>query len=262
MVLLGYSALLMNIGFLGTGHITYSIILGIFKSKLKIKKIYISPRNRLISKKLRKKFKKIAISKNNQQLIDKSNWVFLAVTPQVGHRILSGLKFKKSHNIISFISTINLEKLKKYTKTKNITRVIPLPFIGIRKGPVIIYPKNKKIKNFFDKLGKSIELNNEKISKNFWTTSSLMAPFYNFMMVTSNWLVQKGVNKKIAEDYTRELFLALSQDTIFKNKLSLKQLVSESQTPGGINAQALRELKKKKFYKIQQKVLNSVFKRF
>ena len=47
-----------------------------------------------------------------------------------------------------------------------------------------------------------------------------------------------------------------------KNKLSLKQLVSESQTPGGINAQALKELKKKKFYKVQQKVLNSVFKRF
>ncbi len=119
-----------------------------------------------------------------------------------------------------------------------------------------------RVRKFFDKLGKTIEINNEKISKNFWTTSSFMAPFYNLMMVTSNWLVQKGVNKKAAEDYTKELFMALCQDSIFKNKLSLKQLVSESQTPGGINAQALRELKKKKFYKIQQKVLNSIFKRF
>ena len=42
----------MNIGFLGTGHITSSVIEGIFKSKLKIKKIYISPRNRPIAKKL------------------------------------------------------------------------------------------------------------------------------------------------------------------------------------------------------------------
>ena len=89
-----------------------------------------------------------------------------------------------------------------------------------------------------------------------------MAPFYHMMANTSNWLVRRGVNRKAAEDYTREFFLALSQDSIFKNKLSLKQLTSESQTPGGINAQALRELKKKKFYKIQQKVLNSVFKRF
>ena len=252
----------MKIGFLGTGHITSSVIEGIFKSKLKIKKIYISPRNRLISKKLSKKFKKVSISNNNQQLIDKVNWVFLAVTPKVGNRILKDLNFRKSQKVISFISTINLEKLKKYTRNKNITRVIPLPFIGIRQGPVIICPRDKRVKRFFDKLGKTIEIKNEKITKNFWTTSSFMAPFYQIMAVTSNWLVRRGVNRKAAEDYTRELFLALSQDSIFKNKLSLKQLVSESQTPGGINAQALRELKKKKFYKIQQKVLNSVFKRF
>ena len=252
----------MKIGFLGTGHITSSVIEGILKSKLKIKTIYISPRNRLISKKLGKKFKKVSIAKNNQQLIDMANWVFLAVTPKVGHRILKDLNFKKSRKIISFISTINLEKLKKYTKNKNITRVIPLPFIGIRKGPVIICPRDKRVKNFFDKLGKTIEIKNEKISKNFWTTSSFMAPFYHMMATSSDWLVRRGVNKEAAEDYTREFFLALSQDSLFKKKLSLKQLTSESQTPGGINAQALKELKKKKFYKIQQKVLNSVFKRF
>ena len=79
----------MKIGFLGTGHITSSIIEGIFKSKLKIKKIYISPRNRLISKKLGKKFKKVSIAKNNQQLIDMANWVFLAVTPSVGKKIIN-----------------------------------------------------------------------------------------------------------------------------------------------------------------------------
>ncbi len=252
----------MKIGFLGSGHITSSVIEGIFKSKLKIKTIYVSPRNKLISKKLSKKFKKVTISKNNQQLIDMSSWVFLAITPKVGHKILAKLKFKKNHKIISFISTININKLKNYTKSKNIVRVIPLPFIGIRKGPIVIYPNDKKIKKFFDKLGKTLQINNEKISKNFWTTSSFMAPFYNMMLITSNWLVRRGVNKKVAEDYTRELFMALCQDSIFKNKLSLKQLVRESQTPGGINAQALTELKKKKFYKIQQKVLNSVFKRF
>ena len=252
----------MKIGFLGTGHITSSVIEGILKSKLKIKKIYISPRNRLISKKLTRKFKKITVSKNNQHLIDASNWVFLAVTPKVGHKILIELNFKEKHKIVSLISTINLEKLKKYTKNKNITRVIPMPFIGIKKGPVIICPRDKKVKKFFDKLGKSIEIKNEKISKNFWTTSSFMAPFYHMMATSSDWLVRRGVNKEAAEDYTREFFLALSQDATYKKKLSLKQLTSESQTPGGINAQALKELKKKKFYKIQQKVLNSVFKRF
>ena len=252
----------MKIGFLGSGHITTSVIEGIFKSKLKIKKIYISPRNRLVSKKLSKKFKKVSVSKNNQQLINHVNWVFLAITPNVGHKILKKLKFKKDQKIISFISTIDVKNLKKYTKNKNITRVIPMPFIGIKKGPIVICPNDNKVRKFFDKLGKTIIIQNEKKSKNFWTTSSFMAPYYNVMKSLSDWLSKRGVNKVHAESYAKEFFLALSLDAIYKNNLSLKQLVSESQTPGGINAQALRELKKKKFYKIQQKVLNSVFKRF
>jgi len=262
MVLLGYSALFMILGFLGTGHITSSVIEGIFMSKLKIKKIYISPRNKIIAKKLSKRFKKITISKNNQQLIDKSSWIFLAITPQVGRKILEQLSFKKNKKIISFISTINLKNLKKYTKNNNVTRVIPLPFIGRRKGPIIISPVDKKAKSFFKHLGKVIEIKSEKVSKGFWATSSFMAPFYNLALETSNWLTSKGVKKKKAENYVRELFLALSEDSIIKNKLSLKTLVLQSQTPRGTNEYVLKKLKKKKFYKIQKKVLNSVFKKF
>ena len=252
----------MNIGFLGSGHITSSIIEGIFKSKLKIKKIFISPRNKSISKKLSKRFKKVIVSNNNQQVIDRSSWVFLAVTPNVGNKILKNLRFDKSKKIISLISTININRLKKITKNRNISRVIPLPFIGMRKGPIIICPKDNKLKNFFKHLGKVIELTSENKSKSFWATSSFMASFYNLLNETSSWLVSKGIKRNEAENYTRELFLALSEDAVNKNKISLKQLVLESQTPGGTNAYVLKELKKKKFYKVQQKVLNSIFKKF
>jgi len=252
----------MNIGFLGSGHITSSIIEGIFKSKLKIKKIFISPRNKSISKKLSKRFKKVIVSNNNQQVIDRSTWVFLAVTPNVGNKILQRLRFNKSKKIISLISTININRLKKITKNRNISRAIPLPFIGMRKGPIIICPKDNKLKNFFKHLGKVIELKNENTSKSFWATSSFMASFYNLLNETSSWLVSKGIKRNEAESYTKELFLALSEDAVNKNKISLKQLVLESQTPGGTNAFVLKQLKKKKFYKVQQKVLNSIFKKF
>ncbi len=252
----------MKIGFLGTGHITSSVIEGISKSNLKIKKIYISPRNKTIAKNLSKRFKKITISKNNQQVIDNSSWVFLAITPKVGNQILKKLHFNKNKKVISFISTIELNNLKFMTKNRNVSRVIPLPFIGMKKGPIIIFPKDIKVKKFFKNLGNVIELNNEKTSKAFWATSSFMAPFYNLFLNTSNWLVSKGVKRKEAENYVRELFNALSEDSINKNKISLKQLVLESQTPGGTNAYVLKLLKKKKFYKVQQKVLNSIFKKF
>ena len=85
----------MKIGFIGTGQIAKSTVLGILKSNLKVEKIYISQRNKKISRLLRKKSKKIRITINNQEIINKSNWVFLSITPTVGNKILKDLKFKK-----------------------------------------------------------------------------------------------------------------------------------------------------------------------
>ena len=84
----------MKLGFIGTGKIASSVITGICGSSIKYSKIYISSRNRNISKGLKKKFEKIFIEKDNQKIIDNSNWVFLAVTPSVGEKIIKNLKFK------------------------------------------------------------------------------------------------------------------------------------------------------------------------
>ena len=37
-----------------------------------------------------------------------------------------------------------------------------MPPIRLGKGPVAIFPPNKKVKNFFNNLGTTIEINNEK----------------------------------------------------------------------------------------------------
>jgi pyrroline-5-carboxylate reductase len=66
----------MNLGFIGTGKISSSIIFGIFKSKLKVRKVYISSRNRSLAKKLSKKYSKIKVLNDNQEIINKSSIVF------------------------------------------------------------------------------------------------------------------------------------------------------------------------------------------
>ena len=108
----------MRLGFIGTGKIASSVITGICTSKISFRKIIVSPRNRNTAQKLKKKFKKVIIAKTNQEIIDECNWVFLAVTPKVGSKILPKLNFKSNQKIISFISTINLAQLKKYLKKK------------------------------------------------------------------------------------------------------------------------------------------------
>ena len=252
----------MILGFIGTGKISSSVITGICNSKISFKKILISPRNKILSKKLSKKFKKVKIAENNQQIINQSNWVFLAITPDVGNKIIKNLKFKNNQKIISFISTISLENLKKMIKVKcDIVIAIPLPPISIKKGPIPIYPPNKKIKNFFNKIGSVIEIQNEKLSINFWSTSGMMASYYNMLRIISNWLVKKGIKKKDAQKYITTLFLALSEDAVLNSQKELKYLVKESQTSKGLNEQGLKIMNKKGVYKSIINTLNSIHKR-
>ncbi len=140
----------MKLGFIGTGKITSSVVTGICRSKISFNKIILSPRSKSVSQTLKKKFKKISIAKNNQEILNSCNWIFLAVTPTVGQKIIKNLKFRRNHTIISFISTMTLPQLKKAIKVKaEIVRAIPLPPISLKKGPVPIFPPNKKVKNFF-----------------------------------------------------------------------------------------------------------------
>ena len=251
----------MKLGFIGTGEISKAVIQGIISSKIKFSKIYISNRNNKISNQLSKSNKKISIMKDNQKIIDACEWVFLAITPVVGKKIIKELKFKKKHTIISFISTIKMKELKKFIKVKaTIVRAIPLPPISLKKGPIPIYPPNKKVKRFFNNLGTTVEIKNEDLSLNFWTTSSMMAPFYEILYTLSQWLIKKGVKKESAQKYITSLFVALSEDS-FNKSSDLRKLVKESQTPKGLNEQSVKELRKLGFYRNLNKTAESVLRR-
>ena len=252
----------MKLGFIGSGKIASSVITGICNSKISFSKILISSRNKKIANNLRKKFKKVIILKDNQEIVNKCNWIFLSITPTVGKKIIKKLKFKSNQIIISFISTITLAQLKKAIKVKaKIVRAIPLPPISLKKGPVPIYPPNKKVKIFFNKIGTTIEIKNEKSSINFWSTSGMMASYYEMLRVMSNWLVKKGIKKKDAQKYITSLFLALSEDAVVNSKKDLKHLVKESQTPKGLNEQGLKIMSRKGAYKSIVKALNAIHKR-
>jgi len=252
----------MKLGFIGTGQIAKATIIGICTSRISFQKIIVSPRNRNIAQKLKKRFKKVYIAKNNQEVVDKCNWIFLSVTPKVGEKILPKLNYRSSQTIINFISTIGNSQLKKYVKVKaKIVRALPLPPIALRKGPIPICPANKKVKFFFNHLGTAVEVSDEKLFTNFWCMTAMMAPYYEMLNTLSKWLSSKGLKKSDTQKYITSLFLAMSEDAVVNSKKDLKILIKNSQTPGGLNEQALNKLKKLGFYKLLNKTSNNVLKR-
>lgn len=252
----------MKLGFVGVGKIATSVIEGIFKAKINFKEIILSPKNRKNSKFLQNKFKKIKIAKNNQEVLDKSNWVVLSVTPKIGKQILKNLKFKKNHIILNFMSTIHNSELKKIIfPAKQIFKIAPLPMIKYNLGPIIIYPKNKIIENFFSRLGKVIATNNEKENKKLWVMTSFMATYLEIFNTAHKWFVKKGVNQNKSKEYINHLFKALNNELLKNSNYSIDKIIKEFQTKGGINEELLKRVKKSGIFKNLDKGFNKIYNR-
>ena len=160
------------------------------------------------------------------------------------------------------MSTINYLELKRILKKKtNIVRAIPMPPIALGRGPIAIFPPNKKVKSFFNRIGDTIEIKSEKLSQNFWAISGTMATFYETLKVLSNWLVKKGLKRNQAQKYITSLYSALAELAAVNSKKNLKYFVAESQTPGGLNWQGVNELRKIGYYKSLEKTVNNILKR-
>ena len=234
----------MNIGFIGTGTITTSVIQGLFRSKIKVKQILISERSKKNSSALSKKFKKVKIVKNNQEIIDQSSWIFIAVVPKVAKLILKDLKFKKNQTIISFVSTASMAYLKKTLHpATTIIKAAPLPTIEHKLGPIVLFPNNKKVTSFFNHLGRAVVASNEKENNHLWTIASSMATYFEFCNTLETWLVNKKVKADKARAMVASLMHGLSH-TMLMSKKKTKDLIKEYQTKKGINEELLLRLKK------------------
>ena len=62
----------MNLGFIGTGKITSSVVTGICRSRISFKKIILSPRNKNVANKLKKQFQGMNVTRADaiRQLIN------------------------------------------------------------------------------------------------------------------------------------------------------------------------------------------------
>ena len=59
----------MKLGFIGTGKITLSVVTGICTSNISFQKIIVSPRNKNIAQKLKKRLEKLVLEKLIKKLL-------------------------------------------------------------------------------------------------------------------------------------------------------------------------------------------------
>ena len=251
----------MKLGFVGTGAITRAIVTGLSSASAK-QPIRLSPRNANIASELASRFPGVSVASSNQDVLDGSDIVVLAVRPQVAANVVSELRFRPEHHVISVISTLSLASISVLVApAAKVTKAIPLPSVAQRQGPTAIYPPDRLVADLFGRLGAAIEVETENEFDALSTATATIASYFAFADAIASWLEGHGVPGPKACDYVSRIFRGLVNPAVGAPERSLKSLADEYATRGGLNEQVLTYLAEHDVFKDLSQALDAVLRR-
>ena len=230
----------MIIGFLGTGAISEAIIRGLCDKANYSDRILISQRSPERSAKLANDYDQIEVVAENTSLVEKSDWVIVAVLPDQVEATLGKLTFRSDQKVISLAAGISLARLSEWVfPCTKVSRAIPMPPIEFGVGPVALCPQDQSIEALFGRIGTAVSVSDEGQFNLFGAASAVMADYFDRVATVSSWMESHAMEPNTATRYTTSLFHALASLTLGQTPDVLKSMSDGCLTPGGLNEQFL-----------------------
>jgi pyrroline-5-carboxylate reductase len=234
----------MKIGFIGIGKIASAVIQGLCTSEAEGLQIFVSPRNEELSLSLAARYAgAVRRLRSNQQVVDASEIVVIAVRPPVAGEVLSALRFRPDQTVVSLVALLPFEPLRELTQPAAVAcRAIPLPTVVQHNCPIPLYRADERVERLFGYLGETLPVADEAGLHALWTLTGLITPYYDLLGKLSEWTVAHGVKPSTANAYVANLFQSLSFLAQHSEPIDFTELARHAATPGGINEQAGKEI--------------------
>jgi pyrroline-5-carboxylate reductase len=251
----------MRLGFIGTGTITQAVVSGLLRFGVSVDHISLSPRNAEIAAGLAALDGRVQVCRSNQQVLEMSDVVCLAVVPQIAADVLSELRFDSRHHVISFIAGFPIDEVRRLVRTEGrVVRAIPLPAVAEGNGSTAICPPDGVARSIFSALGEAVEVDDEGKFDALSAVTATMASFYAVLEAQASWLVRQGLDYDAARSFLSGYCVGLAHDTTKAGK-PFTELIDHCMTPGGINEQVHTELSKRGTYSHFSDALDRVLMR-
>jgi pyrroline-5-carboxylate reductase len=233
----------MRLGFVGTGEITSAIVTGLSSPDAGRYSIQLSPRNLKIATDLAGRFPGVSVASSNQDVLNTSETVVIAVRPAAAQSVLSDLRFRSDHCVISLVSGLSLRLVSELVEpASRVIRAVPLPSTAKRMGPTAIYPTDRIAADLFAAIGTVFPVETEAEFAAMCTATATIASFYAFVEGIASWLRTNSVPDEKARNYVARMFFGLTSAAVDAPDRSFQSLARSHATAGGINEQFLRHM--------------------
>lgn len=251
----------MKLGFIGTGIISTAVVTGFCESGRKDLQIVVSPRNKERAAALHEKYPEIvSVAADNQEVVDRSDWVFAALLPQHAEEVLQELTIPEEKKFINLVMTLSTKRAEELIgKREIIADVVPLTFAANGFGPVVVYPAIPEVGELMSHVGTPVLVETPQQIAILRATTGLMSSYYMLLTVIIDWCQENGLDEPSARKYITSFTEAMSKKAAGWDG-PLEELAREM-TPGGINWQALTHLEETNAYQPWTEILDPILKR-
>ncbi len=233
----------MIIGFLGVGTISTAVIRAMSDRPVQGGSILLSPRSEHMSTQLAAEFPHCRRMASNQEVVDESDMVVLAMRPQQLDEALSSVRFRDDQVVASFIAGTPPSQIAALVSpASRVAQLIPLPAIELGRGPLLICPAVAEVERAFEGLGDVIVWEDESRIRVFSCASAFMSTYYELQNTIIGWMSTRGIDEDTAARYILSELEGLAAVGKATPVERLGDLPGEHQTRGGLNERVRRTL--------------------
>jgi len=253
----------VKLGFIGTGKISKAMVEGLCSSGLEGLSIRLSPRNEQISRTLAQTFGNVERCSSNQQVLDQSGIICLAVRPDDARKVLEELAFREDHTVVSLVPfLVQTDLAQCAAPARQVCRAIPLPTVVHHQCPIPILNADDMVTTLFKAIGQPLRVEDEHQLHILWALTGLISPFYDLLRQWSVWSVGQGAAQDLANAFIADMVQALSFCARQHSPIRFGRLSQHAATPGGMNEQAAREIMAAGSHTEYQEALDRLLGRF
>ncbi|WP_316528588.1 NAD(P)-binding domain-containing protein [Kitasatospora brasiliensis] len=224
-----------RIGIIGVGEIGRAIVMGVRHDGDTVPEIHLSPRGARTAAELAERYEDVWVCADNQEVVDRSDLVILALRRQDWRAALAGLKVPEDRIVVNVIPGVGTDELRAVLATDaTVIHAVPLPTIRERQSITVVFPSHPDTDAFFERLGGALPVADEAALNVLSAVTSTQSATYAFLATLVSWAADQGIPAEDADRYVRGVYQDFGR-SLADTTRSLPTLGAEHETPGGSN---------------------------
>jgi pyrroline-5-carboxylate reductase len=205
----------------------------------------VSPRSEAASRILAENDRQIKRHASNAAVVESSDVVFLSMLPPQLDEVVQGLPFRREHIVVSLVGGTPLAEVEPLVSPASACRIVPVPTIARRVGPIVLYKAPSSVRALLEGLGDLIEAEDEATFQAYVSSSFVMSTYFRLQAAIVDEIERQGAPRAGASACVGSLLRALAETSVGADPASLPSFY---ETPGGFNERVRLHLERQDWF--------------